>query len=67
MIIAQRSGFLQKKCMEDQFVVAVHMLRLTVFVIFLIVVLTLVSDGVTEDDMYVLTEITEFSNKKNGS
>jgi hypothetical protein len=33
--------------------------------VFLIVVLILVSDGVTKDDMFVLGEITEFANKKN--
>jgi len=53
------------KCMEEQLVVVAMVLRSITLAVFLIVVLILVSDGVTKDDMSVLEEITEFTNKKN--
>lgn len=49
--------------METEVVAAI--LRLLALVVFLIVTLILVSDGVSKDDMFVLGEITEFTNKKN--
>lgn len=60
-----RAPFYLKKCMDPPAVAA--LLRYLTLVAFFVVLLILVSDGLSEEDMSVIEAIIEVSNKKNVS